>query len=211
MIHEVSRVFLRDASTGEAVEAELWDAITEQHLADWEAEWIPALQQAIRKLNQMGVERRFWPQNRHWHWHQKMHAIQGLLSHQSFAIMCDDMTQGMMIVDVTTRARLKDQAGQHLVYIEYLESAPWNRKELLYDPARYRGIGTILVRAAIEQSKLEGFKGRIGLHSLPQSNGFYANVCAMTDLGADPDKEGLRYFEMMPEQAERFIAKGGQQ
>lgn len=211
MIHEVSRVFLRDASTGEAVEAELWDAITEQHLADWEAEWIPALQQAIRKLNQMGVERRFWPQSRHWHWPNKMQAIKGLLSQRSFAIRCDDMTQGMMIVDVTIRARLKDQAGQHLVYIGYLESAPWNRKELLYDPPRYRGIGTILVRAAIEQSKLEGFKGRIGLHSLPQSNVFYANVCAMTDLGADPDKQGLRYFEMMPEQAEQFIAKGGQQ
>jgi hypothetical protein len=53
------------------------------------------------------------------------------------------------------------------------------------------------------------FKGRIGLHSLPQANAFYANTCGMTDLGFDQDYEGLRYFEMTPGQAEAFIAKGG--
>ena len=30
----------------------------------------------------------------------------------------------------------------------------------------------------------------------------------MTDLGIDPDYEGLRYFEMTPEQARAFITKG---
>ena len=53
------------------------------------------------------------------------------------------------------------------------------------------------------------FHGRIGLHSLPQANGFYANTCGMTDLGTDPDYGGLRYFEMTPEQARAFVAKGG--
>lgn len=45
-----------------------------------------------------------------------------------------------------------------------------------------------------------------GLHSLPQANGFYANTCGMTDLG--PGYDNLRYFEMTPEQAQVFIAKG---
>ena len=52
------------------------------------------------------------------------------------------------------------------------------------------------------------FQGRIGLHSLPQANGFYANACGMTDLGADADHQGLRYFEMTPEQARAFVAEG---
>ena len=30
----------------------------------------------------------------------------------------------------------------------------------------------------------------------------------MTDLGADPNYQGLRYFEMTPEQARAFVAKG---
>ena len=52
------------------------------------------------------------------------------------------------------------------------------------------------------------FSGRIGLHSLPQANSFYANTCGMTDLGADPAYEGLCYFEMTSEQAHAFTAKG---
>ena len=208
MTHEISRVYLRNAATGAAEEAELWDAITEKQLADWEAEWIPELFKALQRLHRSGVERRFWPQSRHWNWRNKMKAIEGLLSQQGFAIVCEGMTQGMMIVNVTKRARLDRQKDQHLVYIDYLENAPWNRKELLYDPPRYRGIGTLLIRAAIEYSRLEGFKGRIGLHSLPQSNSFYANVCGMTDLRTDPAYQNLRYFEMTSEQAEAFIAKG---
>ena len=103
-----------------------------------------------------------------------------------------------MIVDNTTkRCRLADQAGKNLVYVEFVENAPWNRKEL-FDPPRYRGIGTLLMRAAIEASRQEGFKGRIGLHSLPQADAFYAKTCGMTDLGADPDPHysPMHYFEM---------------
>ena len=55
---------------------------------------------------------------------------------------------------------------------------------------------------------MEGFKGRIGLHSLPQSNNFYANKVGMTDMGQDEEYQNLRYFEMTPEQAEAFIEKG---
>lgn len=48
----------------------------------------------------------------------------------------------------------------------------------------------------------------VGLHSLPQSNGWYANVCGMADLGADAGYQNLRYFEMVPDMADAFIAKG---
>ena len=93
------------------------------------------------------------------------------------------------------------------MYVEFVENAPWNRAEL-FDPPRYRGVGSILIRAAVALSEELEFHGRIGLHSLPQANGFYANTCGMTDLGADPEHDGLRYFEITPEQARAFIAKG---
>jgi hypothetical protein len=122
--------------------------------------------------------------------------------------VCNGVTQGMMIVDTTMhRCRIEIQKGKDLVYVEYVENAPWNRPELA-DLPRYRGIGSILIRAAIALSIEEEFKGRIGLHALPQSNGFYANTCGMTDLGIDADYHDLRYFEMSPEQAEAFIARG---
>lgn len=62
MTHDVSRIYLRDSS-GAAVEAELWDAITEKNLADWEAEWLPELFTLLKQLNRAVVERRLWPQS----------------------------------------------------------------------------------------------------------------------------------------------------
>ncbi|GEO01889.1 MULTISPECIES: hypothetical protein [Sphingomonadaceae] len=204
----ISPIALLNATNGKLEEAELWDAITEKQLGDWEAEWIPELFKAIQKLHRAGVERVHWPQSRHWNWRQKTRALQGMLAHPGFSIVCNGTTQGMMIVDITThRCRVESQKGKDLVYVEYVENAPWNRPELA-DPPLYRGIGSILIRAAIALSIEEEFKGRIGLHALPQSNGFYANTCGMTDLGIDASYHGLRYFEMTPEQAESFIAKG---
>ena len=202
-------IFLLDVERDIAESAELLDAIAEAQLADWEGEWVPELFKAMQRLHRAGVERRFWPQSRHWNWRNKAVALQGMLGKPGFSIVCRGVTQGMMIVDtVTKRCRIDGQKGKDLVYVEFLENAPWNRKELLFDPPRYRGVGTVLIAAAIELSKSEGFKGRVGLHSLPQSNGFYANKCGMTDLGIDTAYDDLRYFEMTPDQAEAFTKKG---
>ena len=204
----VTEIHLFNVERDEAETAGLWHAITEEQLADWEGEWMPELFKAMQRLRRAGVERREWPQSRHWDWRRKATVLQGMLANPGFSIVCDGVTQGMMIVDmVKHRGRLDGQRGQHLVYVEFVENAPWNRAEL-FDPPRYRGVGSILIRAAVALSEEQVFHGRIGLHSLPQANGFYANTCGMTDLGFDPDHEGLRYFEMTPEQARVFIAKG---
>lgn len=209
MTPAMSEVHLFNMPRNKLETAELWDAITERQLADWEGKWMPALSDAIQRLEREGVERRQWPQSSHWNWRQKVEALQGMLANQGFTIVCDGLTQGMMIVDTAKhRCRIDSQRGQHLVYVEFLENAPWNRPELFAVP-RYRGVGSILIRAAVSLSEESEFHGRIGLHSLPQADGFYANTCDMTDLGTDPDREGLRYFEMTPEQARAFVTKGG--
>ena len=208
MTPAVTEVHLFNVARGEPETAALWHAITEQQLADWEGEWVPELFKAIQRLRRGGIERRHWPQSRHWDWRRKATVLQGMLANPGFGIVCDGLTQGMMIVDIVKhRGRLDDQRGQHLVYVEFVENAPWNRAEL-FNPPRYRGVGSILIRAAVALSEELEFHGRIGLHSLPQANGFYANTCGMTNLGADRDHEGLRYFEMTTDQARAFIAKG---
>ncbi len=54
-------------------------------------------------------------------------------------------------------------------------------------------------------SRDEGCEGRIGLHALTQSEGFYRS-CRMTDLGIDEDHEDrLRYCEMTKKAADRFL------
>lgn len=202
----VSAVYLLDASANAAAPAELLDAIEEAQLADWEALWRPALDDAIKRLHAAGVPRQQWPQSRHWDWRAKLHAIEQLLAHQAFSVVCGGQTQGLMVINLTKTARLDTQRGKPLVYVEYLENAPWNRPELFPAP-RYRGVGSILIKTAIECSIKEEFKGRIGLHSLPQADNFYRSKCGMTDLGPDPAYHNLRYFEMTPEQA-RVFSKG---
>lgn len=204
----VSPVTLYNELRGQPEDAELWDGITDKQLADWEAEWLPALFKALQQLNRANVATMHWPQSRHWNWRAKVMTLQGLLSHPGFCIVAGGVTQGMMICETLLhRCRVEEQNGKNLIYVEFVENAPWNRPELATPPT-YRGIGSILIRAAIALSIEEEFKGRIGLHALPQSHAFYANTCGMTDLGSDATHHGLRYFEMTPEQAQTFIAKG---
>ncbi len=113
------------------------------------------------------------------------------------------MTQGLAQINLTKSCCEPSQAGRPLVYLDYLEVAPWNRPELGITP-RLRGTGSALVTAAIALSDEEGFKGRIGLHSLPQADSFYRKI-GMTDLGHDPAYQNLRYFEMTAEQAHAFL------
>jgi hypothetical protein len=209
MTVDISPVFLLDAETSSIQEAELWDIIAEKQLEDWEGEWLPELFKFLQKMRRAGIERRHWPQSRHWDWRAKTESLQGMLAQPGFAIVCNGMTQGMMIADTTTkRCKIHNQKGKNLVYVDYIENAPWNRPEFTNNDPKYRGVGSILIRAAIALSEELGFKGRIGLHSLPQANGFYANTCGMSDLGIDSDYQDLRYFEMTSAQAEAFIAKG---
>lgn len=202
-------VFLLNAVTGEAEQGDLLDAITEQQIDDWEGEWLPELFKAIQRLKRAGVERVRWPQSRHWNWREKTKRISGLLGAPAFCVVCGGVTQGMMIADTDRhRARIEVQAGKPLVYVDYIENAPWNRSELEEQP-RYRGVGSILIAAAIRLSRELEYRGRIGLHSLPQAEGFYAERCSMSDLGRDEEYLNLRYFEMTPEQADAFEKKGG--
>lgn len=203
----ISPIYLLDVGSNAPVEAELRDAIEEQQLVDWEALWMPSLFEALRRLRDEGVPRDKWPQSRHWNWRDKLQAMAGLASLKTFSIVCGGETQGLMAANLDcATSRLITKAP--LAYVEYLESAPWNRPELFGRP-RYRGVGMLLIRAAIALSEEEEFKGRIGLHSLPQADRFYREKCGMTDLGEDNGYQNLRYFEMTPEQAQAFVKGEG--
>lgn len=197
---------LLDRHTGDVVDATLVDGITEAHLEDVEKIWMPAMLAGLQRLAAAGIPRRSWPQSHHWNWREKVEQVREILAYRGFALELDGRTQGLMQVKTTEVCRLQSQRGKPLVYVDYLETAPWNQRELVEQP-RFGGIGTVMLAAAITLSREEGFFGRIGLHSLPQSEKFYADACGMTNLGSDLSKQGLPYFEMTPEQATAFLEK----
>lgn len=193
-----SRVYLREGESGKLVEASLFDEVTAKHLAQWKRGWVPAMQ-AYRARHKHGEK----PEDSHWDWQAKSQAVSGLLGYQSFAIVCHNDLQGLMMTNNFASARLPKQFGKPLIYVEFVATAPWNRPGM-EGPPRFRGVGETFVLAAIESSREAGFKGRVGLHSLPGAEVFYEKKCGLTRLGADSSHQELVYFEMTETQAEAF-------
>ena len=201
-----SPVFLLDGITGELVEGHVTCGIGPEHIIDWHNAWQPALGAVKATLLREGVPREEWPQSAHWNWPHKIEEVANLLGFHSFCVTSDGLTQGMMRVDLNQEARLESQRGKPLVYVDYLEVAPWNQP-FGGMPIRLKGVGKVLTASAVTLSIEEGFKGRIGLHALPQSEGFYRRL-NMTDLGPDERCKNLRYFEMTEEHAQALLSAG---
>ena len=145
------------------------------------------------------------PQHFRWDWGAKSQKLQ-FLAYRCFGIECAGKMQGLLMVMVAGKvARLAPDLGKELVYIDYLESAPWNVVPIV-DVPEYAGIGMVLMRTAVELSHEEGFHGRIGLHALPQAEEFYRDKCGMQSCGEDPSYENLPYYEMTREIAARFTS-----
>jgi hypothetical protein len=111
--------------------------------------------------------------------------------------------QGLMLVSDFRSVRLQVQFGKPIVYVEFVATAPWNRPEV-QKPPKYRGVGTVMVAAAIELSCGLDYRGRIGLHSLPAAAPFYRDKCGLIELGRDAEHPNLTYFEMTENQAQKF-------
>lgn len=178
-------ILLLDGVSGEPRDAILTRGIGEPHLDDFERTWRPWLERFLARKPSVRQE------SRGWDWRKKVNSITSLLAYPSFAVESDGETQGLMIVNLTRYCELPAQRSQPLVYVEFLETAPWNRSTLVATP-RFKRVGNILIYTAVDLSLKEGFDGRIGLHSLPQSGAWYRDKCGMSDLGIDTRKEDLR-------------------
>ena len=199
-----SPVYLQDRRAAQLVEARLIDGLTSEEVERAEADWKPFLDEQVKRMEQTGVPRNKWPQHRHWNWREKYEASEEYLAYRMFGIECQSQMQGLMLaLTAGKNSLIPSQRGKPLVYVHFLAAAPWNLASIVAEP-RFSLVGSILLATAIHLSMEEEFQGRIGLHSLPQSDDWYRKVCGMTDLGPD-QIENLRYFEMTPEQAADFL------
>ncbi|MFD1122441.1 GNAT family N-acetyltransferase [Methylophilus flavus] len=140
----------------------------------------------------------------HWRWEHKIGLSANLLSMPSFGVECDDQPQGIMLL-FTDGYLSKSKATLHqpLVYLPYISTAPWNLPGFTSEP-KYRGVGTILLSAAIQTSMELGFKGRLGLYSLPGAESFY-ECYKFESLGIDT-RSSLKYYELSAESAAEFLS-----
>lgn len=212
MTHVATTIRILDLHKNDVVDALLHSGLTEDQIRAAQEEWEPVRKASIERLLQQGYELDQLPKHWGWDWTRKIKQLSNPLL-GFYAIECAGSMQGLLEVAKEGHlAKLPSQKDKPLIYIKYVETAPWNIK-LLGPKPRYGGIGSRLVRVAIELSVDEGCKGRVGLHSLPGTNKgepewFYREVCTMESIEAERDGEGLLYFELTAERAENFL-KGG--
>jgi hypothetical protein len=199
-VSERSPIELVDAATRNFVEASLVDEVDDATLLAADQAWLPLVWQgALDELNR-GLRP---AQHSHWHWANKAGANRG--GRRILGIECEGNVQALVALCLGKQCRLPEQSGQPLVYVDYIETAPWNMKRYVAQP-RFLGCGTYLIGAAIEISLDLGWLGRLGLHSLKEEDTlrFYSRTCGMTEMPPDPDYQHLPYFEMTGEQAAVF-------
>jgi hypothetical protein len=201
---------LERRADGAFVPGELHARLKPADLLLVERAWSPVRLDLMTELSRVGLSRRDWPQSLHWDWSQKAAEL-ARLDATGIGIFAEGRWQGLMLTRaVPWVARLPEDSGKPLIYIDYLESAPWNWPiPALGRKGEYKGIGAILFREAILLSIDEEFRGRVGLHSLPQAEEFYRTYCGMADLGPDRTKQNLRYFEFSRKAAEAYLQAGG--
>jgi len=186
------------------VDAVLHTELVPTVLVQAEKEWGPIRLEAAEKLYHEGRDGEI-PQHYHWDWGAKSRKLQ-FLAYRCLGIECAGKWQGLLMGQLSGQvARLDPDKGKDLVFIDYLESAPWNLHTIVDTPL-YGGIGTLLMRAAVQLSYDEGFHGRIGLYALPQAEDFYRDDFGMHGCGPDGSNQDLPYYEMTREVAASFTS-----
>jgi len=198
-MRECYSIKVYDKMADELVDAFICCGIIKKNLDDYEHKWLPMFEKARPKLKKAGV----CIEDANWDWNIKATVTEGLLAYDQFVIEVNGETQGMMIIE-TAKKTSKLQTGKPIVYIEYLASAPWNRKAILETP-KYGLVGKMLFSQAIGESVEKGFNGRVGLHSLPGAYRWYEHQ-GLTKFKLEQDNS-LHYFELDEMTALKLLSK----
>lgn len=176
---------LLQVQDGQVVDAILTE-VTDKHLEEANTLWEPLLAESGQD-------------DEYWNWVSKSRRAKLLPGDELYAIECEGVTQGLMMLDVLKkRCQIEFQLQRRLVYINALATAPWNRP-VITNPPTYKGVGGNLVDFAIIRSRELGYQGRIGLHALSGAIGFYRKLrIGLLDCGPDPEEpDNLVYFETL--------------
>ena len=180
---------LKDLATGRRVPATIDDLLNLEALFAAEEQWCLGRIRVLRGLSAKALPREAWPESIHWSWAYKAASLgptrlEALGDARLFGIHCSGEWQGLMLALSEGHFTRTNLLGQPLVYVDFLESAPWNWEITLIGQAgRYRGVGSQLMELAVRWSLSLEYGGRVALHALEQAEGFYSGHCGMRNLG----------------------------
>jgi len=201
---------------GKSFKIDLADGLDGAHLDFIEAQWTPVLTRqydlallgffqlpAVDQTPEKWVETlgSFGVQDYRWNWRSKSAIALGAKRRILALLNVDEVEAAMMVLFGKTSR--EPTTPLPIVYVDFLAVAPWNRKVVQF-PQRFKNLGTVMLGEAVATSISMGLDGRCGLHSLPQSEGFYRRI-GMSDFGLDHAYSSLRYFEFNAQVARQFV------
>lgn len=179
----IQAVNLVRGDTGELVEASLVQ-LSSKHVEHFDLIWQAVLLE-------------FEEPDARLSWRFKQQLADRNANYECYALECEELTQGLLMLETQNRWSEFDR-GQRLVYVEVIMTAPWNRVSI-QRPPELRGVGTALMSFTQQRSRDLGYKGCVGLQSLPEAVSFYERM-GMMRLELEPEDivdagEKLPYFE----------------
>lgn len=145
----------------------------------------------------------------HWNWEGKLlHEHKTNSTFRVYVVEYEQSVQGIILLNVGYKhvCHLPEQKGERLVYVQYIEAAPWNIP-FLAKRKQFKYAGTRLLQTAVQFSIEMGYNGRIGLHSLPSAESYYANKVGMRQTQRIAMKDTLNYFELSKYQVDTFLGE----
>ncbi len=179
----INDIYLMRVHDRQPVRASL-QSIKLDHLEAFEQYWKPFLAGKVEEVQ-------------YWDWRFKYRTYGARLGSESYALECEGQLQGLMLV-ASLGYRSWVNPRRRLVYVHALATAPWNRPSI-QNPPQYRLVGGTLLEFSQYRSGELGYRGVVGLHSLPGAEAFYRQAGFM-DCGADSEKEDLVYFECLAQE-----------
>jgi len=139
-------------------------------------------------------------EDKHWNWIWKASHYNSS-EYNWFFLKTQEGVQGVCITFHPKESKLQKV---DIFYIEFISSAPWNRKSTLHDQ-QYKGIGTEIIKQVQYYflKKLNYCHG-FSLLSLPQARKFYEKIGMINISKYDEDKR-LFFYEMSKENAILFL------
>ena len=182
-LSSIQAIPLIRGETRERVSAELV-YLSDKHIEDFDRLWQPLLLEFDEP--DAGLS-----------WDFKQRRAAEHENYECYAIEYDNLTQGLLMLETQNHWSQFDW-GKRLVYVEHIMTAPWNRTTI-QRPGRFKGVGTALMAWARRRSQDLGYRGRVGLESLPRAVQFYDGL-GMMRLELEPHEivdadEKLPYFE----------------
>lgn len=146
----------------------------------------------------------------HWNWENKLHyEYKTNSAFKIFALEYEQSLQGLILLDFGGR-HVSHLSGRNVkpivVYIEYVETAPWNVAAIVKQ-RHFKYTGVRMLQAAVDFSISMGYNGRIGLHSLLSAEPFYEDTMQMTRISQERSTEGLTRFELPQKDVQQFLEK----